>query len=197
MGLQPTHIPDLSSSRRVNESQAQSAPGGESFGSLLDRLYEAWDGNQMVEEYSERHDIDSAAILTVTDDETADLIAAHLSDRILGKIVVEIGGGIGLLAFHLSQYAERVFVIEANPAWTFIYVAFMYANKPKNVTFIFGSADEVASFVRADVAIFCTHSGAASMRDAGHLFASEVIDVYGEIVPLLKPDLAALNPLRQ
>ena len=36
--------------------------------------------------------------------------------------------------------------------------------------------------IKADVALFCTHSGVRSMRTAAALFAPEVIDVYGEII---------------
>lgn len=149
---------------------------------ILNKVYESMQGSEVAMDYDQRHGVDSLSILTVTNDERADLIASHLEERISGKVVVEIGGGIGLLAFHLSQYAKRVFVIEANPAWSHVYVAFLYATKPKNVTFIFGAADEVADQIRGDVALFCTHSDSRGMGRVASRFAPEVIDVYGEIV---------------
>jgi hypothetical protein len=50
------------------------------------------------------------------------------------------------------------------------------------VSYLFGAADEFAGLLKADVALFCTHSGVALMKAAGRLFAPEVIDVYGEII---------------
>jgi len=149
---------------------------------MLDLLYEAMDGSDASLAYSERHGIKSQAILTVFDDETASSIAEHLADRIAGKVVVEVGGGIGLLAFHLGRYAKRVFCIEASPVWASAFLAALLESKPKNVSYLFGTADEFADLIKADVALFCAHSGIASMKAAGRLFAPEIIDVYGEII---------------
>lgn len=154
---------------------------------ILEAVYPALDGNEEAMRYSDRHGIGSMAILTITSDEKAALVAEHLADRIRGKTVIEIGGGIGLLAFHLAQYAERVIVFEANPVWTSVYVSFLHYRKPKNVTFIFAAAEELAGQFRGDVAMFCTHSDAAGMKRTALLFAPEAIDVYGEIVALMEP----------
>ena len=152
------------------------------LGRALDDIYESLDGSDMAMEYDARHGVESAAILTVTNDEHAELVANHLADTVRDKVIVEIGGGIGLLALHLSEYAKRIYVIESNPAWTSTFLLFFYERKPKNVTFIFGAADEMAGQLKADIALFCTHSAADAMRKAGELFAPKVIDVYGEIV---------------
>lgn len=149
---------------------------------MLKAAYYELGDNESIADYCQRHGIKSACILTVFCDEHAALVASHLSERIQGKVVVEIGGGLGLLAFYLAEYAERVIVIEASPVWTSAYVAFLHAHKPKNVTFIFGAADEVAGMIRGNVAIFCTHSDCEGMRSAAALFAPEVIDVYGELI---------------
>lgn len=152
------------------------------FKELLDAAYSAMDGSEVIEDYFRRHGIESRCILTIFDDERADLVAWYLSERVAGKTVVEIGGGLGLLAFCLADFAERVYVIEASPVWTSIYVQFLHARKPKNVTFIFGSAEEVAGQIRGDIALFCTHSDCEGMRQVASQFAPEVIDVYGEIL---------------
>lgn len=152
------------------------------IGNTLDCIYEQLDGSEIMEAYGERHGINSAAILTVTDDEMAGELAAHLADRVRGKTVVEIGGGISLLACHLAEYAERVYVIEANPAWTSVFLAFLFYKKPKNLSFLFGAAEEFEGIVRGDVALFCTHSDHKGMRAVASRFAQEVIDVYEEIV---------------
>jgi hypothetical protein len=151
---------------------------------MLTQVYESMEGSEMAMEYSDRHGVESAAVLTVYDDETAHLIASYMAPHIEGKTIVEIGGGIGLLAFHLGVYAKRVYCIEANPAWTWTFVGCLYTGKPKNVSYLFGAADEFAGAIKADVALYCTHSGKASMDAAGKLFAPKVIDVYGELIKI-------------
>lgn len=150
----------------------------------LTQVYEAMEGNELSEEYSERHGIKSAAVLTVYDDETAGLIASYLIPRIQGRVVVEIGGGIGLLAMHLAMHARRVYCIEANPMWSWTFATCLLAKKPKNLSYLFGAADEFIGRIRGNVALFCTHSDVAGMRRMGERFADEVIDVHGEIIAL-------------
>lgn len=105
-----------------------------------------------------------------------------LTPRIQGKTVIEIGGGIGLLSLHLGLVAKRVFCIEANPMWSWTFAATLLARKPKNVSFLFGAADEFRGIIRADVALFCTHSDVDGMRTIAGSFAPEVIDIYGEMI---------------
>lgn len=152
------------------------------LGDVLDGLYEAMEGSEMAEEYSDRHGIDSIAVLTIYNAEMAELVSRSLASRIEGKTVVEIGGGIGLLAFHLGNYAKRVYCIEANPAWAWAFLGCLYESKPKNVSYLFGAADEFVGDIKADVALFCTHSGVTAMKEVGLKFAPVVIDVYGEII---------------
>lgn len=149
--------------------------------SILEFFYEQMDGNEMVEEYHDRHGTESAGILTVYDDERASLIVEHLRERIAGKVVIEVGGGIGLLACHLAEVADRVICFEVDPAWCSSFVMALYAKKPANLTFVFGRAQELVGMVRGDVAIFCTHSGHDSLTEIAGQFAPEVIDVYGEL----------------
>ena len=144
---------------------------------MLDMFYEAMDGSPMLEDYHERHGTESAVILTNYDDEHAALVTDFLRARIEGKIVVEVGAGIGLLACHLATAAKRVIAIEVDPNWTMSFLLALYANKPKNLTFIFGAADECPAF-SADVALFCTHSGHEALHRAASRFAPVVIDVY-------------------
>ena len=148
----------------------------------LDAIYEAMDGSDASQAYSERHGIASQAVLTVFDDETAGMIAEHLANRIYDKTVVEIGGGIGLLALHLGLHAKRVYCIEANPMWSWVFAQTLLHAKPRNVSFLFGAADEFLGAIRGDVAIYCTHSGVQNMSLVAAQFAPAVIDVYGEII---------------
>lgn len=140
---------------------------------------------ESVHEYHQRHGTESACILTVTTDERADDVMEFLRPRIEGKVVVEIGAGIGLLACHVAQYAKRVYAIEVDPAWSSCFVVALYAQKPPNLTFIFGKAEEAPPIV-ADVAYFCTLSGRGAMYAAASRFAPEIIDVYDEVQTLRK-----------
>lgn len=149
---------------------------------MLDKIYAAMEASKASHAYSERHGIRSAGVLTVSDDETAGLIAEHLAPRIEGKTVVEIGGGIGLLSMHLGLTARRVFCIEANPMWSWTFAECLLRHKPKNVSFLFGAADEFAGLIRADVALFCTHSDVSGMTAVASRFAPTVIDIYGELI---------------
>lgn len=148
----------------------------------LHAVYEAMVGSEASLAYSERHNINSQAVLTVTDDETADAIAVYLARRIEGKTVVEIGGGIGILSMHMGLVAKRVYCIEANPMWSWVFATALLMNKPKNVSFLFGAADEFIGAIKADVAIYCTHSDVQGMGLIAAQFAPTVIDVYGEII---------------
>lgn len=149
---------------------------------LLDEVYSAYEGSKKMADFSERHGIVSAAVLTVFDDDHASLIAEHLRPRIEGKTVVEIGGGIGLLALHMGLVAKRVYCIEANPMWSWIFAGVLLEKKPKNVSFLFGVADEFLGMIRADVAVYCSHSDITGMGLVAAQFAPEVIDIYGELI---------------
>lgn len=159
----------------VMESKSETAQ-------MLEEVYNAMDGSEAAEAYAERHGIQSAAILTVFDDAHATLIAEHLRPRIEGKTVVEIGGGIGLLALHMGHVAKRVYCIEASPAWSWVFAQMLLEKKPRNVSFLFGAADEFLGAIKGDVAVFCTHSGVRSMSLVAAQFAPVVIDIWGEIL---------------
>lgn len=149
---------------------------------VLNQVYERMEGSESARRFSQRHNINSAAVLTVIDDDTADAILSHIEDRIAGKTVVEIGGGIGLLSLHMGTVAKRVYCIEANPMWSWAFAETLHKSKPKNVSFLFGAADEFLGLVKADVAVFCTHSDIDGMALVAAQFAPTVIDVYSEII---------------
>ena len=149
---------------------------------MIQTVYEAMEGSDASNSYSERHGIASAAVLTVTSDDEAGAIAERLAPRIEGKTVIEIGGGIGLLALHMGMIAKRVYCIEANPMWSWCFAGVLLQNKPRNVSFLFGSADEFVGSIKGDVAIYCTHSDVVGMGLVAAQFAPTVIDVYGELI---------------
>jgi hypothetical protein len=158
----------------------ESAPA-DKLDAMLNHYYEQRDGSELLAGYHQRHSTASACILTVTDDERAAQISAWLEPRIAGKVVVEIGAGLGLLAMHMAQVAKRVYAIEVDPAWTSCFLACLYAAKPTNLTFIFGRAEDAPPLV-ADVALFCTHSGHDSLYHNAARFAPQIIDVYAELL---------------
>ena len=149
---------------------------------MFSTIYNAMEGSDDSMNYSERHGINAQAVLTVHDDETGGLIAEHLAPRIEGKTVVEIGGGIGLLSLHMGIIAKRVYCIEANPMWSWTFAEVLLKTKPKNVSFLFGAADEFLGAIKGDVAIYCTHSDVHGMGLVAAQFAPVVIDVYGELI---------------
>lgn len=153
-----------------------------SLSATLNEVYEAMEGNEAAHEYSERHGIASAAVLTVVDDNHAMLLVERLRPQIEGKTVVEIGGGIGLLALHMGHVAKRVYCIEANPMWSWTFAEVLLKQKPRNVSYLFGSADEFLGCIKGDVALFCTHSDVTGMRLVASQFAPVVVDVYGELI---------------
>jgi hypothetical protein len=147
----------------------------------LASYYETMSDSAPVETYHERHGTESALILTVFDDVTASMVADVLRTHVAGKVVVEIGAGIGLLACHVATMARKVYAIDVDPAWTSSFLACLWDKKPRNLTFIFGDAEQAPPF-SADVAYFCTHSGHDSLRRAGQRFAPVVIDVYRDLL---------------
>lgn len=159
------------------------------IGALLENYYSELEGSAAVDTYHRRHGTESALILTNFDDERAALVTGYLADRIVGKVVVEVGAGIGILACHLATVARKVYAIEVDPAWTSCFLAALYERKPPNLTFIFGRAED-APPICADVALFCTHSGHASLYRAATLFAPVVIDVYSELA-VITPEVPA------
>jgi hypothetical protein len=140
------------------------------------------DEQTLFDRFADRHNIRAAPNLTVTDFETAVLIVERLAPRIEGKVVVEIGGGIGMLSVAMGAIAKRVYCIEANPLWSMTFAQLLLDKKPRNVSFLCGAADEFVGCIKGDVAIVCTHSDVTGMKLVGAQFARELIDVYGEMI---------------
>jgi tRNA1(Val) A37 N6-methylase TrmN6 len=152
------------------------------FRHMFSELYEIMQMSEDYVTFGERHNIRSAPILTVIEDETAELLCERLAPRIAGKTVIEIGGGIGILSLAMASVAKRVFCIEANPVWAASWTQIMVEKKPKNMSYLFGAADEFVGVIRGDVAVVCTHSDVAALKLVAQQFAPKVIDVYGEMI---------------
>lgn len=146
----------------------------------VERIYE--EGHELavmrnVEGYHDRHGTGSLIILTIYDKATAESVAEGLRRFIEGKVVAEIGAGVGLLAVEMARHAKRVFAIESDPAWSWTFCKHLYRDKPENLTWIFGTAESVADWLRCEVAIIVTRSGHKAMQDVGERIADHVLDV--------------------
>ena len=142
---------------------------------LIDMAYDTLEGCEDLMKYHERHGIPSLLILTQHDPRTAVQSVAAFKDKIIGKTVVEIGAGVGYLALEMARYATRVFAIEADPAWSWVFTRALYAHKPENLTWIFGTAESVADFIKADIAVVFTRSGIPGMKQVAAKMAPVVI----------------------
>lgn len=141
------------------------------------RVYMDLDGAAPIREYHDRHGTESLQILTVLDGHEAARIVKRLRARIYGKLVVEVGAGVGILACEMAAHARHVYAIEADPAWSWVFTKHLYERKPVNLTWIFGRAEDVADWLKADVAVIVTRSGHAAMQAAARRLAPVVIDV--------------------
>jgi hypothetical protein len=146
----------------------------------IEAVYNLLEGNETAEEYHRRHMTSSLGVLTAYSPIQARRIVKPLRGRILNRTVVEIGAGVGLVALELAKYSPKVFAIESDPAWAWIFTEHLYAAKPPHLTWIFGRAEEVSPWLRADVAVIVTRSGHAGMKQVARRMANEVIDVYEE-----------------
>jgi hypothetical protein len=149
---------------------------------ILGRIGKVMNWSETANSYAARHGIDAAPHLTVVDDEFAAAVATILEPRTRGKVVIDVGGGIGLLALHVAASARRVFVVEANPVWAACWIDLFHERKPKNLSYVFGAASEFIDYIKADVAIVATHSDVRAMMSTARQFAPEAIDIYGELI---------------
>jgi len=142
---------------------------------LIEMAYDCLEGREDLMRYHQRHGTPSMLILTQHSPTIAAETSRKIEDQIAGKIVVEIGAGVGFLALELARRAKRVYAIESDPAWSWIFTQSLYAHKPENLTWIFGTAESVVSWLRADVAVILTRSGEMQMRDLANCIAPIVL----------------------
>ena len=134
------------------------------IGKSIEEIYMIQEGSEDVEAYHQRHGTQSLCILTVCDKRSAMKEAESLLYEIYGKTVIEIGAGVGLLAIYMARVAKHVYAIEVDPAWSWAFTRELYRKKPENLTWIFGTAESVAPWLRGDVAIIYTRSGQGAME---------------------------------
>jgi predicted RNA methylase len=156
----------------------------------IERIYERNEGSESVEDYHSRHEIASLAILTITSPYAATREVDRFASRIRGKTVVEVGAGVGFLSIEMARFAKRVYAIEADPAWAWVFTECLYQKKPTNLTYVFGTAESVADIFRGDVAVIFTRSGFEAMIKVAERMCPEII--IGPQLPLEEhePDAA-------
>ena len=142
---------------------------------LIEVAYDTLEGAEDLLAYHARHGTPSLLILTQHSPQIAVETARLLSSELLGKRVIEIGAGVGFLAIEMAHYAKEVFAIEVDPAWSWIFTRSLYAHKPPNLTWIFGTAESVADILRGDVVVILTRSGAEELRSIAARMAPRVI----------------------
>lgn len=126
-------------------------------------------------EYKSRHDVRARPYLTILRPSDATWMLDKLRPIVEGKTVVEIGAGIGVLAVALAGIAARVWAIEADPMWGFVFCRWLYRAKPTNLTYVIDSADHLADTIRADIAVIVTGSDEARLFELGRKFAPVVV----------------------
>lgn len=149
---------------------------------LIERVYEMNEGNESLEEFHDRHGVESLLILTISSAYAATREVDQFASQIRGKTVIEIGAGVGFLALEMAKFANHVYAIEADPAWNWIFTQALYDVKPANLTWIFGAADSVSRWLTGDVAVVYTRSGVDAMERAARRMCPELIR--GPILPM-------------
>ena len=133
----------------------------------IDFAYSDLEGVEDLIAYHARHGTPSIQILTQHNPHAARETGDKLAEWIRGKDVIEIGAGVGFLALELARHAKSVIAIESDPAWSWVFTRSLYRHKPKNLTWIFGSAETVAGQIRGDICLILTRSGPEQMREIG------------------------------
>lgn len=125
--------------------------------------------------YDARMGLTSKKYLTMIRPSDARWIIDRVREQIAGKVVVELGAGIGVMAIALAAHAKRVFAIEVDPMWSWAFSRFLYREKPANLTFVLDRAENLVDVIRADVALVVTGSAEVELRALAERFAPVVI----------------------
>ncbi len=141
----------------------------------IEMIYETLEGKYYVDRYHKRHKTKSCLILTMAKVQKARKAAERIKNKIRGKVVAEIGAGVGYFAIEMAMYAKKVIAVEVDPAWSWYFVEHLYKEKPNNLVWIFGDAKEIVEYINVDLAVICTRSGLEDMRKIARKIAPEII----------------------
>lgn len=140
----------------------------------VEHIYNTVEGDEERVRFSERNGINSLSILTVLSFSEASKITDYLMPHILGRTVVEVGAGVGWLALAMAEVAEYVYAVEADPAWSWVFTQHLYSFKPRNLTWIFGNAEDLNNRLRVPVGVVVTCSNVEGMVRIAKRLADEV-----------------------
>lgn len=137
---------------------------------------------ELREGFEKRSGIRTRHIATVAVPENATWMIQAMRHRLLGKVVVEIGAGLGVLAVEMAKLARRVIAIESDPQWTATFVEQLYLQKPRNLMWICDNAQHVldsgiGAALRADIAVVVTGSDEVRLRALAERFVCSSLNV--------------------
>jgi ribosomal protein L11 methylase PrmA len=132
--------------------------------------------------YQERVGVKAAHICTIVTPENTTWMMAKMLPRIAGKVVVEIGAGLGILAVEMARHAARVFAIDSDPQFTASFANALYQKRPPTLTWIFDTAEGVlasglAAAMKADIAVLVTGSDEVGLCKIAASFVASPSDV--------------------
>jgi len=131
---------------------------------------------RLIEKYHGKyHENKYMLVLTIYNEEIAKEEVEKIRDKIEGKVVVEIGAGIGLLALEMAKYAKKVYAFELDPAWSWIFVKKYLYHKPDNLFFIFGDAREFTDKIKPDIVVIYTCSAFKYFLQIAREFSPKII----------------------
>lgn len=158
----------------------------ELLSTCLNAIYQDLEGSEAAEEFHKKHMTASCGVITVYDSFKCKEIIKAIAPRIAGKVVIEVGAGLGLLACGMATIAKQVYAIESDPAWSWAFTKILYDIKPPNLTFIFGKAESMVNILHGDIAVIVTRSGHKEMQNVAKRLATGITDVYQEYEILSK-----------
>jgi len=154
---------------------------------LVNFIYELYhedsEFRRKVESY--HRDTKSTLILTVYTKEKAREEVEKFKHIIRDKVVLELGAGIGILAMEMAKYAKFVVAIEKDPAWSWIFVRNHLYEKPRNLIFVFGDAEEFLKLFdsfRPDVVVIYSKSAIDHFIIMALAFRPKAIVLNGKLI---------------
>ncbi len=128
----------------------------------------------------------SMHILTILDFDDACREVNGFKEHIMGKRVVELGAGVGLLAYEMSKYAELVVAVEHDPLWARVYLKHVYPRVLREklpLLYVIGDARYLEHLnTRFNTAVVYSYSALDMFLDLANKLSSKTI-LNGKVIP--------------
>jgi len=130
----------------------------------IDHVYEVFHDDVVYMELWDRlfPEDKSMHILTVLDFDDAAREVSKFMEHIRNRRVVELGAGVGLLAYEMAKLAKSVVAVEFDPVWARVYLKHVYPKVLRSrlpLYFTIGDARHLQRFnMEFDVAVIYTYS---------------------------------------